>query len=76
MRGVLQEKIQTTRVPFITWDNEFKSSDGFDLKRFVEHAKFTLHARHVATRCNSSKPIARVMLITALTIVSRYLVRN
>ena len=34
MRGVLQGKIQTTRVPFTTRDNEFKSSGRFDLKRF------------------------------------------
>ena len=34
MRGVLQGKIQTTRVPFTIRDNEFKSNGGFDLKRF------------------------------------------
>ena len=33
IRGVLQGKIQTTRVPFATRDNEFKSTDGFDLKK-------------------------------------------
>ena len=32
--GVLQGKIQATRVPFATRDKEFKSNGGFDLKRF------------------------------------------
>ena len=34
IRGVLQGKIQTTRVPFAIRDKEFKSHNGFDLKRF------------------------------------------
>ena len=34
VRGVLQGKIQTIRVPFTTRDKDFKSNNGFDLKRF------------------------------------------
>jgi len=44
--GVLQGKIQTTRVPFATRDKEFKSKDGFDVMRFKCSARISIISRY------------------------------
>ena len=47
VRGVLQGKIQTTRVPFTTRDKEFKSNGGFGLKRFKYSAGTSTISRYI-----------------------------
>ena len=61
IRGVLQGKIQTTRVPFTTRDKEFKCNGRFGLKRF----KCSVGASTISQHSAQCSPITTGLLISA-----------